>query len=509
MITPPPGFLEFSDRIGSGNLTGVQAVERVPSAVTQKHPEQQVGRYAIFDQIAAGGMARVHLARLAGQEGFSRVVAVKRMHRHLLENTEFKRMFLEEALLAARVRHPNVVPILDVIATGDELVIVMEYVHGVSIHALMLASVQARANMPRPIVRSMLTQTLHGLHAAHEARDEKGVVMGLVHRDVSPQNVLVGVDGIARVLDFGVARAVGAKQDTDPGVLKGKHSYMAPELIGGGTATRQSDVFSAATLLWELLAGRKLFGGANEQERLNALSRGNYESPRKYVRDIAPALERIVMRGIAPEPEGRYATALEMAVELEALPSHAPPRVVGEWVAKLGHEDLTRRVELIQQIETSSVNVVRTSVPPELVDPQLVPVTIAESNVPVAKPPELARASGSLRFVVFAVVGVVLIGLIAWFRSSSELEGKNQAAGAPTLAPETPAQSADAAAVPAPPPPGSALSEPASEPLEPSPDETAAPAASPAQVNATPGQAAPERARRAPPKPKEFLPNEL
>jgi serine/threonine-protein kinase len=476
----------------------------VEPAVTQKQPEQQVGRYAIFDQIAAGGMARVHLARLAGQEGFSRVVAVKRMHRHLLENADFKRMFLEEARLAARIRHPNVVPILDVLATGDELVIVMEYVHGASIHALMLASVKVRANMPRPIVYAMLMHALHGLHAAHEARDEKGSPLGLVHRDVSPQNVLVGIDGIARVLDFGVARAAVAKQDTDPGVLKGKHSYMAPELIEGGAATRQADVFSASVLFWELLTGRKLFGGGTEQERMNAILKGNYDSPRKHVPELRPELERIVMRGLARKPADRYATALEMVVDMEAHASPATPRVLGEWVAQLANEELARRAELIQQVETSSVDLVRISLPPDLPQPSLSPLA---SAVPESDP-KLARRKRSLLIGAAALLGAALFALVLWATSGARSAQPDAAADA--------AASSEASSASAPSPevvPVGAAPEP-EPPPEPEPDPAEegtsdAPRAAPGAAAPASSEAVPEPKWQPPPRPREFLPNEL
>jgi serine/threonine-protein kinase len=476
--------------------------------VTQKHPEQQVGRYAIFDQFAAGGMASVHLARLAGLEGFSRVVAVKRMHRHLLENKDFKAMFLDEARLAARIRHPNVVPILDVIAIGDELLIVMEYVHGVSVHALMRLSVKAKANMPRPVAFAILTNTLHGLHAAHEARDEQGELLGLVHRDVSPQNVLVGVDGVARMLDFGVARALRAKQDTDPGILKGKHSYLAPELIEGGVATRQSDVFSAATLFWELLAGRKLFGGATEQDRLTAILKGNYESPRKYARDLPKEIERIVLRGIAPNPAERYPSALEMAIDLETHATPATARVVGEWVSQLAAEELARHVALIHQIETSSPNIVDVSAPPPEWTISASP-TAAFERPPEVLPARSARLPPWL-WVLAALLAVSVFGAFAWVERAPhagvpETTGFSKVAAGdgqrsllePLVVPAGTAERSGEALPPA----ASAVVSAAPPGLEPVPAASASPAPR--------ALASPEPRWRAPGKPQEFLPNEL
>jgi serine/threonine-protein kinase len=319
-----------------------------------KAPEQQVGRYAIFEPIAAGGMATVHVARLMGGQGFSRVVAAKRMHRHFLADPDFKRMFLEEALLAARVRHPNVVPIVDVLSHESELIIVMEYVHGESLLALMRLA-QKKDGFPIAIAASIAAGALQGLHAAHEARNERGEPLGIVHRDVSPHNVLVGADGVARVVDFGVAKAVHAKEDTRPGVLKGKFSYMAPEVVRGAPTTRQADVFSAAVVLWEMLAGRKLFTGATEQERLMAIVSGKYPSPRQFNAQVSPALERVVMKGLMPAPSERYASALDMAIDLERNAELASQRVVGAWVSENAADELDRRGSLLHDIETSAV----------------------------------------------------------------------------------------------------------------------------------------------------------
>src|SRR4051794_21281797 len=321
-----------------------------------KQAHQRVGRYEIFDPIAAGGMATVHLARLSGAEGFSRVVAVKRMHPHFLVDPTFKAMFIAEARVAARVRHPNVVPILDVLAENDEIVIIMDYVHGESLMALTRAARKWGTSVPIEVASAVMVGVLQGLHAAHTAQDEQGRPLGLVHRDVSPHNVLVGTDGVARVLDFGIAKAIRGREahgDTDPGVLKGKFSYIAPELIHGAPPSPQSDLFSAAVVFWELLTATKLFHGVNEQERLVRIVQGNYPSPRSVAPHVPEILERILMRGLRLEPEERHASALEMAIELENAVPVASQRIVGEWVSKLAEDVLAQRTELIHQVEAS------------------------------------------------------------------------------------------------------------------------------------------------------------
>ena len=216
------------------------------------------GRYVLFDEIAAGGMATVHFGRQSGAAGFSRTVAIKRLHPNLAKDPEFVAMFLDEARLVARIRHPNVVPTIDVVATEGEVFVVMEYVHGESLARLRTAMAQAgRVADPR-IVASVISGVLHGLHAAHEAKSEVGQPLNIVHRDVSPQNILVGIEGISRVLDFGVAKAIGRVQSTREGQIKGKLAYMAPEQLQGGHVTRRADIYAVAAVTWEAFTGQRL-----------------------------------------------------------------------------------------------------------------------------------------------------------------------------------------------------------------------------------------------------------
>jgi hypothetical protein len=331
----------------------------VGSSLPERPGGQQLGRYLLFDAIARGGMATVHFGRLSGPVGFSRTVAIKRLHANFATDPEFVAMFLDEARLAARIRHPNVVPTLDVVATGGEVFIVLEYVSGESLAKLWRAHVAKKEIIPIPYSLAIMANALQGLHAAHEVRDEQGEPLGIVHRDVSPQNVIVGTDGIARVLDFGVAKAAGRLQETgDSGALKGKIAYMAPEQITGGTVTRQTDVYAAAVVLWELLTGRRLIEGENDAQRaakiLASLNAPVFEAPSKYNANVPPALDELVLRGLAWPPTSRFATAREMAGHLERNGGLIASTELGDWVSRLAGPALEERAGRLHAIEAST-----------------------------------------------------------------------------------------------------------------------------------------------------------
>src|SRR5580698_4220550 len=202
---------------------------------------RRVGRYLMLDRIAAGGMAVVHIGRLIGPAGFARTVAIKRLHEHLSGDPEFTSMFLDEARLAACVQHPNVVATLDIVRDQGDLFLVMDYVLGESLSSLIAEARQKREPIPLRIVSSVVIGVLSGLHAAHEARTDRGEPMNIVHRDVSPPNVLVGADGVARVVDFGIAKAAARMHATEDGKLKGKIAYMAPEQLKRADVDRRAD----------------------------------------------------------------------------------------------------------------------------------------------------------------------------------------------------------------------------------------------------------------------------
>jgi serine/threonine-protein kinase len=311
-----------------------------------------VGRYAVFDELASGGMAAVHLGRLLGAAGFSRTVAIKRLHAQFARDPEFSTMFMDEARLASRIQHPNVVQTLDVVPIEKEILLVMEYVHGVPFASLLGASRRAGKRLHPRVVAGVMAGVLEGLHAAHEVRNEVGAPLGVVHRDVSPQNVLLGLDGTPRLIDFGVAKAMGKMHATREGQLKGKLAYMSPEQVRGVEVTRLSDVFSASIVLWEALTFERLFNGSNPADLIFRVLEAPIVSPRTKFPDLPLALDVVVMKGLSRDPTQRYATAREMAVALEAaVGGLAPAREIGEWVASLAGETLAARAKLLESIE--------------------------------------------------------------------------------------------------------------------------------------------------------------
>lgn len=299
-------------------------------------------------------MASVHYGRLVGTGGFAKTVAIKRLHRSLATTDSFRKMILEEGRLAARVRHPNVVPPLDVLAEGGELLLVMEYVHGESLSRLMRASRDANERVPLPVGAAILSNVLHGLHAAHEACDEAGKPLDIVHRDVSPQNIIVGADGVARVIDFGIAKAVTSEEMTSAGTIKGKVPYLSPEQLDGEPATKRTDIYAAAVVFWEVLTGRRLFGGNDDGEILRNIMAMEVKPPSAYNPLVAGTVDDVVLKAISRDPKKRYATAREMALALESAVHLATSTVVGAWTEKLAAEVLAERAARIREVEGAS-----------------------------------------------------------------------------------------------------------------------------------------------------------
>ncbi len=309
-----------------------------------------VGRYTIYGEIAAGGMATVHLGRVQGHGNFARTVAIKRLHPQYAADPDFVAMFLDEAWLAAKIHHPHVVQTLDVVSEGTELFLVMDFVQGESLSRIWRVIREEGKQAPLSVTASIVCGVLHGLHAAHEAKDETGAPLNIVHRDVSPQNVMVGVDGIARLVDFGVAKAAVRLQSTHDGQVKGKIAYMAPEQLEHHEVSRLSDVYAASVLLWEGLVGRRLFDAMTEGQLVSKVVQGVIEPPSVALPGLSADLDAVVMRGLASDPKKRFATAREMALAMERSVEIARASQVGEWIEEVAAPLLAKRTERIAEL---------------------------------------------------------------------------------------------------------------------------------------------------------------
>jgi serine/threonine-protein kinase len=407
----------------------------------------------LFGEIAAGGMATVHLGRLSGAAGFARTVAVKRLHPQFAKDPDFVSMFLDEARLAARIRHPNVVPTLDIVETDGEIHLVMEYVHGASLARLMRAGVDAGTPPDPWIIATILSGVLHGLHAAHEATNEQGVPLQIVHRDVSPQNILVGIDGVARVVDFGVAKAVGRLQTTREGQVKGKFSYMAPEQITGREVTRRADIYSAGVVAWEALTSRRLFRADNEAAIVRAVLRDRVPLPTELAPDLPSELDAVVMRALDRHPARRFETAREMALELERCGGIVPASEVGAWVESLVHTELAAKQTRIAEIErmTSEPPGVRLPLPADgasQMRSEVSSIAVAPSRPPPPPTTGSRFAFGAGFFVAAALAGLAALLLLTREHTAGRLASPG------TGAPSSAAHAGVPSRAPVPPPSG-------------------------------------------------------
>lgn len=393
-----------------------------------------MGRYVLYGELASGGMATVHFGRLSGPVGFSRTVAIKKLHPQFAKDPEFVTMFLDEARLCGRIRHPNVVPTLDVVATEGEIFIVMEYVAGEAFSKLMKTAWAKNIAVPPRVAATIVSSVLHGLHAAHQTKDEHGRELGIVHRDVSPQNILVGADGVARVLDFGVAKAAGRLQTTRDGQVKGKIAYMPPEQLSGGIVNRQCDIYAAAVVLWEAIAGRRLFDGETEAIVLVRAIEGKIDPPSAVNPGADKTGDEVVMRGLARDPAKRFATARDMALAIEQTIGLASPYEVGEWIESVAGDELQRRAARIAEIESASIGggisdpkIGLAGGPVEPPHSQVSSISVSRPALSTPPPPKKNRTAKVLAvFAALGVIGVVLAGL-----AMTDVLGGPRAAGKP------------------------------------------------------------------------------
>lgn len=277
------------------------------------------GQYKLDERIAVGGMAEVWRASMLGMEGFRKTVAIKKILPHLAENSEFVAMFIEEAKLAAQLSHENLVEIYDLGKIGSSFFIAMEYVDGRDLRSLLNRLRQRSEQMPIGLALLIGAQLARGLEYAHTRQDSQGAPMGLVHRDVSPRNVLLGRDGRVRLCDFGVAKAVSSVIQTEIGALKGKLQYMSPEQASGKAVDARSDIYSLGSVMYEIIAGRRLYEADNEISLLDAVRAGNFDDPRKHCPGLPQEIRRILVKTLAKKPSVRYQSAGELESDLRAL----------------------------------------------------------------------------------------------------------------------------------------------------------------------------------------------
>jgi serine/threonine protein kinase len=308
--------------IGPGSLgtptplstRGLHAPAVTPGPVVQ--PFVTLGRYQLLSRLAVGGMAEVYLARQGELSGFKTLVVVKKVLPHLAVKPDFIAMFFDEARIASLLDHPNIVRITEVGRAGDEYFLAMELVQGKPLASILQQSEKAKTPIPHNLAALVVANAAAGLHHAHQLADASGNPLGLVHRDVSPQNIMVSFEGSVKVIDFGIARALGRLGDTVSGSLKGKLGYMAPEQARGEQVDARADLFSLGVVLWECVAGRRLFLRENELATLRAVAYEPIPSVSKLV-EVDPILDAIVRRSVARNIDERFQDAEEMRIALE------------------------------------------------------------------------------------------------------------------------------------------------------------------------------------------------
>lgn len=303
------------------------------------------GKYQLLRKIASGGMGQVFLALERGA-GFERLVVLKLILPHLAEDEDFLEMFLDEARLVARLAHPNLITILDLSEIDGRHCLAMEYVQGDDVRRLdKFARTQGRS-LPVGLVLRIIAEAAAGLHYAHQARDPQGQPLRLVHRDVSPQNILVGFDGGVKVIDFGVAKAAGSASHTATGVLKGKYPYMSPEQANGMPVDARSDLFALGVVLWELLTNRRLFKGESDLMTLRLVRDCQVPPPSQLNPKLPPGLDALVLKALAPTPEGRFPDcgAFRLAIEDYILQYQLPASNahLSAWLRELYAERIAR-----------------------------------------------------------------------------------------------------------------------------------------------------------------------
>lgn len=365
--------------------------------------------------LGQGGMADVLLAVGRGPGGFNKLVVLKTMRKELVADEELRQMFLAEARLSARLNHANVVQIYDVVDTALPC-IVMEYLEGQSMSALLRA---AGDRFTLPLQLRVISDALAGLHYSHELKDYDGSALNIVHRDVSPQNVFLTYEGQTKVLDFGIAKATGDKSSTRSGIIKGKVTYMPREQLTNGETDRRADVYAIGCMLWQTLAGKKLWANVPDGDIMKALLLGQIPAP-STVREVDPRLEAIVMKALSPEAADRHATALELRQAIDQYLAEKFPKVtaadVRELMTSVFAEQQAERAQAIHLAMTAPLSEPPPSIPAGL--ETIVSTVATNSFVGQTKRPIVWSIVSALLTVLILAGGI--IGYLGWRGSRSE-----------------------------------------------------------------------------------------
>ena len=392
----------------------------MPASSATANPDA-LGRYTVYGEIASGGMATIQYGRLLGPGGFARPVAIKRLHPHFAKDESFVSMFLDEARLSARIAHANVAQTFDVLSGPGELSVVMEYIHGESLASLFERVAARGEKIPVRIAVSLVVGILHGLHAAHETSGEHGEPLHIIHRDVSPENIIVGVDGVARLIDFGIARAQGRSRATPAGQLKGKLAYLASEQYRGGTVDRRVDVYGASVVLWEALAGRLLFTGDSDAAVVGAVLHEVVPPPSTRTPEVSEALDAITLRGLARDPALRFDTAKAMALALENEVGVVSQSTVSDWLDEVAGDVLALRAEALRKMrapgeQTSEAKGAGVTRPVDLASISSAPAGVVPVQHPASSKSGLRQRSTTQRqrLTTLVALALALLGGAAW-----------------------------------------------------------------------------------------------
>jgi len=408
-----------------------QAAAAAPAEEEEPTDGIKFGQYVLLEKIATGGMAEVWKARMRGVEGFQKTVAIKKILPHLSDNQDFIEMFIDEAKLAAQLNHNNIIHIYDLGKIQGSYYIAMEYIDGYDLKTILKLATDRDQPINVELALFVASKIAAALDYAHRKRDFDERDLGLVHRDVSPQNVLISQEGDIKLCDFGIAKAASKASHTQAGALKGKLQYMSPEQAWGRSIDKRSDIFALATVLFELLTGRKLFTGDNELSILEQVREARITPPSQYNEDVTPQIDAIVVKALQKDPANRYQTAGEMERDInQVLYSFKPTPTAADLAIYMHRLSTSEAVAPMPAPVLAEPEPVRE---PGQLKPAaaaaapaaaIAPVPVAAEPAAAAYAPPPAASEKKLPIVPIAIAAIVVLGLVGWFA----LRGKSKPA---------------------------------------------------------------------------------